>query len=472
MIRFNFRSPYFPLFLLAVSSLYGFFQINQLVKASRWVEHTDVVISKIHELAMGLKVLESEGRGFLLYHDQAFLKRGAVENKEFLINTNSLTELIKDNPDQTAKFNQIKDLIDEWELSGILVVKMVDDKKIAKKAIALHRKKNYLGRIMMKLSELERQEAQMRDERVKSTQKYIFRGSFYLISVFGINFIWLIFLVLRREYLDKKLRLAKAEYQNLYESEKRAVIARDDTLSIVSHDLKNPLMAITAAAEYLRNSLNEISKEEVQKKFDRMLSLILKSSTLATHLIKDLLEVGKMEAGYFVLEKNPASLTKLIEDCVQTQKASSMKNQLTMNFTSIGDFPLLEIDELKIDRVITNLINNAIKFCEEPGKIELSAEVKEDQVLVTVSDDGPGIPEAIIPKLFNRYYQPDATKMQGTGLGLYICRIIIEAHGGKIWVENLPQRGCRFSFSIPVKINSIQPALESCDQKKIVLKLA
>jgi signal transduction histidine kinase len=226
--------------------------------------------------------------------------------------------------------------------------------------------------------------------------------------------------------------------------EQRAVRLRDDLVAVVSHDLRSPLGVIQMQAALLSapDDSDPTSRrvrdgtQRIQRAVDRM-----------TALIRDLLDLAKIEAGRFELETQPQSIRDVIEDTLTIVRAQAeakgivIREQVTDGQT-VGD-------RERIFQVLVNLLGNAVRFTPQGGRIELCAAPNGPHVLFTVADTGPGIPADQLPYLFDRYWQARRVGQSGTGLGLYIAKGIVEAHGGRIWVESPPGSGARFHFTLP-----------------------
>ncbi|HEX9984836.1 MAG TPA: PAS domain S-box protein [Thermoanaerobaculia bacterium] len=243
-------------------------------------------------------------------------------------------------------------------------------------------------------------------------------------------------LALRRVRLLEQEREAK-------EKAEAAVRVRDETLGIVSHDLRNPLTQIGLSADLLPDASPEEQRE--------LIETIRGASRQAQRLIQDLLDVARLEAGRFSVQKVEIETEPVVRDACESheQMASQRKQRIVCNIAS----PLPKIcgDRDRLLQVFGNLIGNAIKFTPERGTIAVEAETHGNDVEFRVRDTGPGIPEADVKNLFRPYWQAKKTAHMGAGLGLAIVRGIVEAHGGKVWADNASGGGALFTFTIPVR---------------------
>lgn len=226
---------------------------------------------------------------------------------------------------------------------------------------------------------------------------------------------------------------------------------KDDFIGIASHELKTPLTTLRTSLQLMDRLKARNEDPEILNKF---IHQSLKSVNKVSYLVEDLLNVTKLNAGYLNLDKDEFRLSELIDDCCQNTRFEG-KHPIQVS----GDLDILVYaDGHRIDQVLTNFINNAVKYDPDSGKIEIIITGHTDRVKVSVKDHGPGIPEEKIPFLFDRYYRADdnAIMYSGLGLGLYICSEIIKRHEGEIGVESEPGKGSTFWFTLPLETKDDQ----------------
>jgi PAS domain S-box-containing protein len=224
--------------------------------------------------------------------------------------------------------------------------------------------------------------------------------------------------------------------------EKLAERHREDFISIASHELKTPLTGLKASLQLLNRM-----KDHPTEKLSGLLEQANKSMIKINALVDDLLNASKVNEHQLHLKKTRVNLFKLVEDCCQHVRIAGV-----YKLETTGDKYLeVNADAERIDRVIVNFINNAIKYAPESKHILMHVERVDNNVKVSVSDKGQGISPDIVPHLFNRYYQADNTGNQysGLGLGLYISSEIIKKHGGNIGVDTETGNGSTFWFTLP-----------------------
>jgi signal transduction histidine kinase len=238
------------------------------------------------------------------------------------------------------------------------------------------------------------------------------------------------------------------ENARLFGEAQRAVKAREDVLAIVSHDLKNPVATIRLVAHLFRQfGLKDPAQvarltDAIQRSVDKMQALI-----------NDLLDFDKMQSGTFAVERHRSAVSRLAVPVIESFRLLAEDKRQTLDLDLPEELPEVAVDAHRIGQVISNLLGNAIKFTPEGGSIRVAARQRGKEVLVSVADTGPGIPAGHQKKIFDWFWQGQGTRHMGSGLGLSIAKGIIDAHGGKIWVESQPGKGSLFSFTLPVAEN-------------------
>ncbi|MFA5139396.1 MAG: ATP-binding protein [Elusimicrobiota bacterium] len=222
---------------------------------------------------------------------------------------------------------------------------------------------------------------------------------------------------------------------------------RQEFVANVSHELRTPLASIKAYAETLRSGALDDAEHrmefvlEIERHADRM-----------TRLVDDLLELSAIESGRRLPALEPVSLMRLASEVVSGVKPLAERKRIALRLDPFGDLPDVQADRGQLKQVLTNLLDNAIKFTPEGGSVRVSAQASQDGVAVSVRDTGPGIPTEHLQRIFERFYRVDKARSRelgGTGLGLAIVKHIVEAHGGSAGVESEPGKGSRFFFILP-----------------------
>ncbi len=243
-----------------------------------------------------------------------------------------------------------------------------------------------------------------------------------------------------------RLKKIQEEFNNLKSSKNSA---RNDFLPILVHELRSPLSVIRGAADLLIKSTDELSVAQIQTLLNQIKS---SSSTLLT-MVGSILDVSKMENGKFEINKTYGDINSVLkEECSYFDPLTKIK-KLSIQCTVDENIPNFSFDTERIKQVLSNLISNAIKFSPEGSVITICSRKVGSDCRVEVSDLGVGIPENEKASLFQKFFQASNQDgvQKGTGLGLYISKGIVEAHGGSIWFENNIPQGSKFCFSIPIK---------------------
>jgi len=249
-------------------------------------------------------------------------------------------------------------------------------------------------------------------------------------------------------YTDITERKSAEEKARELEVLKEVDRMRSGLLANVSHELRTPLASIKGFASTLLQPDVEWSEEE-QREF---LQAIHQESDRLTRIINDLLDMSRIDAGALkFLEMDNYQISEILDSINGRLVGLTEHHQLQV---IVPESPLwVFADEMRIGQVLANLVDNATKFSKNGSLIIIEAGLSDDQVIISVTDKGEGIPSKLLDRVFDRFYQAESIvtgRKSGTGLGLSICQGIIEAHGGKIWVESQVGKGSKFSFSLPV----------------------
>jgi PAS domain S-box-containing protein len=256
-----------------------------------------------------------------------------------------------------------------------------------------------------------------------------------------------------RKYGPADLRLAEElarraslalDNAHLYEVAQEAIRARDHVLGVVAHDLRNPLGNILLQASVLQRP-----GAEPNPRSRKAAESIERAATRMNRLIKDLLDVTRMEAGRLAIDRARVVTRKVVSESVEAQKALAASAALALSLDVRQDLPDVWADRDRLLQVFENLIGNAVKFTDPGGRIAVGAASRGQEVIFWVNDTGSGIAVEDLPHLFDRFWQARKAERRGGGLGLAIAKAIVEAHGGRIWVESAPGKGSTFLFTIP-----------------------
>lgn len=235
------------------------------------------------------------------------------------------------------------------------------------------------------------------------------------------------------------------ENARLFDAAQRATALRDDVLSIVAHDLRSPLYAIVLAASAVGDErLDDVALRQTARQS------ILKAAERIDRLLEDLLNAARLDAGWAPREAERVAVSQLLEDTVETFRRRALLEgvRLEVRLHELGEAQV-EVDADRMNEALSNLVDNALRFTPRDGTVTLSAEDTPSGLLLSVTDTGPGIDAAALPRLFDRFWQARRSGRAGAGLGLFIARRIVEGHGGSIWAESEQGRGSVFRILLP-----------------------
>ncbi len=230
--------------------------------------------------------------------------------------------------------------------------------------------------------------------------------------------------------------------------EKQLEQMREDFISMIVHDLKNPLAGVIGFSEIMLNK----SRKQSLTEFEHHLTNILHQANTMHDMVNNILEVHKMEDGSMEIEKEIADFDDIIVNAIRQVDMTARQKDIEIRTEVPEDFPTIFVDQSKIVRLFANILSNAVKYTPEGGIITINTKIQQDTILTGISDTGQGIPPEYLDKIFDRFSQVNR-KQQGkaasVGLGLYFCKLVIEAHGGKIWAESDYGKGSTFYFTLP-----------------------
>jgi chemotaxis family two-component system sensor kinase Cph1 len=250
---------------------------------------------------------------------------------------------------------------------------------------------------------------------------------------------------LKRQFEKEKTARAKAE---------RVSREKEELLATVSHDLKNPLAAIDLMMQlfehkYEKADLGTISSARLLEEVTAAHTKVKSSTKRMRRLIHDLLDIAKIDESGFVLDLKQQDISELFSEVLNGLRPFAEEKNIQLNVRLLEQACPAMLDEDRVIQVLSNIVGNALKFTPAGGVITLAVEKCDQETVVAVEDSGVGISADHLPHVFDRFWQAQKTSSTGTGLGLAICKGIVEAHGGKIWIESTLGHGTKVSFSLP-----------------------
>ena len=270
-----------------------------------------------------------------------------------------------------------------------------------------------------------------------------------LVAAISGVFIAFILLLNRRLFTmvsqqDTRIKSQLSELRGAYDRLKEQDVIKDEFINIAAHELRTPVLPIVLSAENLADSIPE----------DENVKIILRNANRITKLTNDILDVSRIESNTFKLQKQRANIKRLIDEVIEDAKLRIPQQQsldIVLESTVPAEMEELTIDRSRINQVLVNIVDNAVNFSDDGAiRVVVVKDGREpDLVRISVIDSGKGIDPTVKDKLFGKFISK-SDRAKGTGLGLYLCKAIVEAHGGTIKGENNPGRGATFSFTLPV----------------------
>jgi signal transduction histidine kinase len=266
---------------------------------------------------------------------------------------------------------------------------------------------------------------------------------------------------MRRVVTDQVARMALSR---MYDEARQAIDAREEVLKIVSHDLRNPLNTISMSAGLML----EVDLPHDQRV--KQLSMIKRAGERMNRLIQDLLDVAKLEAGRLGIDPKPTEIAPIVNEAVDMLRPIAAEKSIRLDLVVADGLPTITADAGRVLQVLSNLVGNAVKFTPAGGRVTIRAERVAGSVRFCVADTGPGIPPAQLPQIFGRFWQADRSDRRGIGLGLAIAKGIVEAHGGRIWVESRVAEGTSLYFTLAgddaVRLRELEERRTSADRRR------
>jgi signal transduction histidine kinase len=258
------------------------------------------------------------------------------------------------------------------------------------------------------------------------------------------------------QMLSEDLQRANRSLAAARDVAEEASRAREEMLAVVAHDLRNPLNAVMMTTQLFADT------EPSGQKRDQLLGVILRSARRMNRLIEDLLEVVRQDSGKMNLDVDEISVASLLAQTAEMFQTTAAENGISLRVEETPPGLTVKGDSERIMQVLGNLVGNGLKFVARGGSVVLKCELKGDEAIFSVADSGPGIAGEDLDRLFEKFWQRRRTDKRGVGLGLAIARGIVEAHGGRIWVESRIGDGSTFYFTLPAvsqrREDHLQPA--------------
>jgi two-component system, sensor histidine kinase and response regulator len=254
---------------------------------------------------------------------------------------------------------------------------------------------------------------------------------------------------LQRQLIKEKHAL-ESTLARLADANKKLTILnadKDRFISILAHDLKSPFTGLLGWSEVLLDNLRTYDINKIEE----LIIYIRRSAKGAYNLLEDLLLWARAQSDMLPFDPEELNLMDILETIVEIFDPVASNKNISVT-CSLSEEIIVIADLNMLNTILRNLVSNAVKFSKRDGEIKIMAERNPEHITITVSDNGVGIPSDVLPELFNisqNYTTPGTSGEKGTGLGLLLCKELVEKHGGKIWADSIPGKGSQFSFTVP-----------------------
>jgi signal transduction histidine kinase/ActR/RegA family two-component response regulator len=465
----------FGLALAALGMVGGGACINLLSykEASDRVQHTLNVQNTLETVLSTLKDAEVAQRGYLLTGKEQYLE--PYNDALRLINPSlqSLQQLTLDNANQQRRLKALEGLVPDKlvELKQTIATRQTVGEAAALKIVQTDRGKHLMDAIRQQIAAMKNEENRILERRTAATQKKAQTTAILLISSSLLAFVLVALSAItvhrdiaKRRQVEEQLRLINEDLEQRVHDRTQALEQtnrlKDEFLSILSHELRNPLNAMLGWAKLLR--AGKLSDDKVEQG----LEVIERNARSQAQLIEDLLDISRIITGKLRLSVRPVSPVAIIEAAIDTMRPAADARSIRLQVTLDSEVGTISGDPDRLQQVVWNLLSNAIKFTPKGGKVQVRLERINSHIELTVSDTGQGISPEFLPCIFDRFSQADGSSTRshsGLGLGLAIARNIVELHGGTIHVAS-PGEGQGSSFAVILPLMIIHQSAQSTEK--------
>lgn len=436
--------------LLATGMAYAIHRLSGVADDQvEYLRSEENEVTLVERLRWNSELLISAGRGYLISGDPALFSDVQAAKKRFdasvrVLRNQTLSpmghELVTSVQHSAARFAQAQQQLLDARRRGEDVSSLITrfDTELLSQSQVLDQALDDL--VDFKESTLVNVYARARQARARlELGLYGLLGGLVLA---GVGIAWYFAKQLGRSYRQEHQALAAA---------RDAVATRDEVMAIVAHDLRNPLGAIMMRASLMRD-------ESTVPKTREHADLIVNTSARMDYLIKSMLDIATLDAGRFALLQVPCAVDELLSEACELFEPIAAAKHVTLDSKATEPRMIIHADRERVLQVLSNLIGNALKFTPRGGHVTLTAVRQSDLVRFTVADTGPGIPADRLAHVFERFWKGEPIPgVKSTGLGLFIAKGIVEAHGGRIWAESEAGQGARFMFTLPLELGTEIP---------------
>ena len=433
------RSLAIPLVVMLAALVVLIWQLRRNTADNQWAIHSEQVLVTAQRALTQIVTAQSSARGFFLFHNDDLLNQANQAYAGFERDVMTLQNLVSDNPGQIQGTAKLLETGRVWKKSFDRTVSNYQkhpDLPVQQLPFG-----TAMSVVRSQFEDFFDAEVEIRSERVQrsiQSNRSLLIGTVVIAPLLGL----LLGLLAVRE-----LQASSAIYRSSLEEAERANRAKDEFLGMISHELRNPLNAITLTAYGLQRG------PHTEERMQRGLASIDRSSKLLSDMVDDLVDSTRIASGRLKLDLKPMDLVLAVRSAFEMMRPMAANKHL--DFTARFDVTTAPVkgDLRRLTESFTNVLDNAIKFTPAGGRIELSLAAADHRASVRVSDSGEGIDPAIIDHVFDRFVQGKASveRKGGLGLGLSIVKHIVELHGGKIDANSDGKgRGASFTISLPL----------------------
>ncbi len=437
--------------LLMSYSIY--IRLNKINDAGNRVRHLEKIISQSDSIRSINNNIIISSLGSLITNDKSFLEPCIINQTSFEHNIEGLRELVRDNPSQIKNIDSLSFYVQKYLDFSHRAFELRNKNDLVP-AISLafaQEGKIYIDRILQISNDIRTKENNLLKQGKESNDSKIdifrlFTLSLYLLM--NVFTILLVFALRKNMYQNKEKERQTAELILAREKAEESDQLKLAFLRNMSHEIRTPLNAIIGFSNLLKEG--GMSKSEIEE----YTSIINKSGYRLIEMITNILHMSAIQTGLLEIKEKPILIESLFANLFATFNPIAKMKNIQLNYHNANDkLRFFYSDEAKVFQIFSNLINNAIKFSES-GNIDYGYEIKENMIHFYVKDTGIGIPPELYHQIFESFRQADLTltrQYEGSGLGLAICIGLLQALGGKIWVESVVNKGSTFFFSLPDK---------------------
>ncbi len=444
-----------PIIAFSIVAGVSFISLSNTIEDENWVTHTYTVIDKADYFMKTMVDAETGQRGYLIAGQENFLEPYNAAIPQINAQIKELRQLTIDNPVQQSNMDKLEPLVKKrLDLLDVNI-------NLRKNNNTANLVQNFdygtgkltMDEIRQTIDDMKNEEQQLLTKRSLDTQSAIHTSEYVIIFGTTIAVILTIIttLVINKKLAERqKLERSNIELQIQSQELRDTDIAKEEFSTMISHELKTPLVTISGYAEMLKENdsiLGPLNEEQL-----KAVGKISIETAKLERLIGDIMDAQKIDLERMKFNKKEFEVKEFLDEQIQIH--SKLMNNKKIHFVNTTkETANITSDQYRLSQVLANLIKNAVDFVpQNNGSIEINAHRKNGHVVFYVKDNGSGIPKEKQDNLFKKFYQVDTSLKRshgGTGLGLVICKGIVEALGGKIWLESEVGKGTTIFFTIP-----------------------